>query len=623
MNVRGRRWAPFAVLAVVVALFPAAVEPQTVNLGIFAGIFAIAALGLQMMMGFAGQANLGQAGFFAVGAYTSAVLVTRLNWGGLAAGLAALLLTIGFGYLVGLPLLRLKGYYLALATFGFGIIVAVLANEWSLLGHTTGIFGIPKLRILGYSFAGETPFFYLVWSMALVGVILARNLVGGRVGRALAALHDSEIAAETLGVDTFWTRLQVLMIAAATGSVAGSLYAHWVSVINPAAASFILSIEFIAIAVVGGLTSVWGPIIGAVFIEALNEGLQVNLGRFMGGSTGEVQLIVFGLILAAVLVFMPDGFAGLASRLMRRFHSPAREAPCSVTAAGDAPSDDRTDGTGSPTRQAVRGRQSASAETVLLDVSAVSRRFGGVHAVADVDLQVRPGEIVALIGPNGAGKTTLFNMISGVIPPTRGTITIAGERVDGARPHRIAQLGAARTFQNLEIFGSLSVLDNVKVGRHLRSRKGVLAGASYLPARIEERRIHADACRFVDVVGLADVAERPAVDLPFGRQRLVELARALACEPDLLLLDEPMAGLSAGERTELSDLLRQQRNSGMGILLVEHDMHAVMALADRVVVLDNGHRIAMGPPSEVQNAPAVIEAYLGVDLDFADLRRGP
>lgn len=623
MRLAPRRWAGVALLAAVIAVFPATAQPQTVNIGIFVGIFAIAALGLQMMMGLAGQANLGQAGFFAVGAYTSAVLVTRLHWDGLASAVVALLVTMGVGYVLGLPLLRLKGHYLALATFGFGIIVAVLANEWSFLGHTTGIYGIPKLRVLGLTFAGGTSFFYLVWALALLGIVLARNLSAARIGRALAALHDSEVAAETLGVDTFWARLQVLVIAAGTGSVAGSLYAHWVSVINPAAGSFLLSIQFIAIAVVGGLTSVWGPIIGAVFIEGLNEILQVTLSGFVAGSTGEIQLIVFGLILAGVLVFMPDGFAGLAVRLAGRLRGPRAAPPHAgaqegVRASG---SDGAPDG---PTAGRLLDRRDRpSVGTTLLEVSQIHRRYGGVHAVEDVSLEVRTGEIVGLIGPNGAGKTTLFNVISGITPPTSGAVTIAGKRVEGERPHRIARLGAARTFQNLEIFSSLSVLGNVQVGCHLRSRNGVLAGAAYVPSRREEQRIEADARRFIDLVGLTDVAHEPAVDLPFGRQRLVELARALAAEPDLLLLDEPMAGLSSAERAQLSDLLRRLRSSGMGILLVEHDMHAVMALADRVVVLDNGHRIAMGTPAEVQNDPVVIAAYLGVALDFADLRTTP
>jgi ABC-type branched-subunit amino acid transport system ATPase component len=249
----------------------------------------------------------------------------------------------------------------------------------------------------------------------------------------------------------------------------------------------------------------------------------------------------------------------------------------------------------------------------VLRVSGVSRRFGGVRAVDGVDLQVATGEVVALIGPNGAGKSTLFDVISGVTPASAGTVAVADTMVAG-RPHRVAAARAARTFQNLEIFGSMTVLQNVMVGRHLRSRAGMLAAAVVLPARAEEAAVEASARGLLDLLGLAEVADAPAGELPFGRQRLVEIARALATEPDLLLLDEPMAGLSAAERAGLVRLLRRLRAGGMAILLVEHDVDAVMALADRVVVLDEGRVIAAGAPAQVRKDPAVVSAYLGDEI---------
>jgi len=253
--------------------------------------------------------------------------------------------------------------------------------------------------------------------------------------------------------------------------------------------------------------------------------------------------------------------------------------------------------------------------TPLLRVQGLRREFGGLVAVDDVDLEVRTGEIVALIGPNGAGKTTVFNMVSGVLAPTGGRVEIGGHPVAGRRPHAVAAARAARTFQNLEVFGSMTVVGNVMVGRHLRSRRGFAAAALVLPARGEERAVEAAARELVELVGLGDVADVPAADLPFGRQRLVEVARALATEPDLLLLDEPMAGLSAAERLALAQLLRRLRAGGMALLLVEHDIDVVMALADRVVVLDEGRRIAFGPPAEVRRDPEVMRAYLGDDLE--------
>jgi ABC-type branched-subunit amino acid transport system ATPase component len=255
----------------------------------------------------------------------------------------------------------------------------------------------------------------------------------------------------------------------------------------------------------------------------------------------------------------------------------------------------------------------------LLEASGLTRRFGGLVAVDDVDLTVGAGEILALIGPNGAGKTTVFNMISGVLPPTAGTVSVGGRRIEGRKPHVFAEARATRTFQNLQIFGSMSVVGNVMVGRHLRSRAGLLAGALVVPALREERAVEAESRRIVDLVGLGADADRQASDLPFGRQRLVEVARALASEPDLLLLDEPMAGLSGAERRELARLLRRLRAGGMGIVLVEHDVEAILALADRVAVLDDGVLIALGTPEQVRHDPAVIAAYLGVDESDAEV----
>lgn len=612
-----RDWIGLLVLAAAVLAFPVVADPSIVNVGIFIGIYSLAVLGLQLMMGLAGQANLGQAGFFAVGAYSSAVLVVDYGWDPLLAAVVACVITTVFGFVVGLPLLRLKGYYLALATFGFGIIVAVFAADSSFLGRATGIFGIPKFSVAGVDVRSPSSYFYLVWGVALLSLLLGRNLVASRPGRALAALHDSEVAAQTLGVDTFRLRLQVLMVCAGFASISGSLYAHWVSVINPAASSVLLSIRFMVMSVVGGLMSVWGAVMGTAFIEVLHEAIRKIIPRFYDGSTGEIELIVFGVVLTLVLLYMPGGFAelgtrtvhGLRRRLGRRRTLTSERRETSAHRPSHRQDDEPL--------AARAGR--AQPGTVLLQVRGLHKRFGGVIAVHDVDLDVHAGEIVALIGPNGAGKTTLFNVVSGVDEPTSGAIEIHGEDVTDAPPHRIAQRRTARTFQNLQIFGSMTVFDNVKVGRHMRSRTGIIGGATWLTARREERRVDRATWDLLEVVGLQDVALQMATDLPFGRQRQVELARALATEPDLLLLDEPMAGLSALEREEVASVLRRLRAGGMGILLVEHDMNAVMALADRIVVLDNGRKIAVGPPDQVRANQKVIDAYLGADLDLSEL----
>jgi branched-chain amino acid transport system permease protein len=594
-----------SVLAVLLVAFPFVASPTLTNVGVYALIYSLAALGLSLLMGLAGQVSLGQAGFFAIGAYTQAVLVTRYEVGGLVASVAAVAVTMAVALLVGLPLLRLRGHYLALATLGFGIIVTVLAAESEFLGATSGIFGVPKPEFNGRTYDSATEYFLLLVPVVLLGLLLARNVVESRIGRALGAVNDSEVAAESLGVDTFRLRVQVFVLSAAFASVAGTAFAHWLGVINPNAANFPLSVSFLLMAVLGGVGSVYGAVVGAFAVEGLDDGLRRLIPELVPGAVGEVQLIGFGILLTVIMIFLPGGLYQLWTMVRRRLSESDLDRGGAPAAEGTAPAPD----TGPLLER--EGRPAPG--TPLLEVTGLTKRFGGVTAVDGLDLTVYAGEIVALIGPNGAGKTTAFNMISGAVVPSAGTVTMAGARVDGRKPHVFARAGATRTFQNLQIFMSATVLGNVMVGRHLRSRTGLLGAALVLPARGEERALEASARELLDLLGLGPDADRLAVDLPFGRQRLVEVARALALEPDLLLLDEPMAGLSGAERRDLARLLRRLRSGGMAIVLVEHDVEAVLALADRVVVLEDGVRIALGTPQEVRHDPAVVAAYLGVE----------
>ncbi|MCZ2839312.1 branched-chain amino acid ABC transporter ATP-binding protein/permease [Modestobacter sp. VKM Ac-2985] len=595
-----------AVVALLMLALPLVASSSVINVGVYALIYALAALGLSLLMGLAGQVSLGQAGFFAIGAYTQAVLVTRYEWSGLPASVLAVAVTMTAALLVGLPLLRLRGHYLALATLGFGIIVTVLATESDFLGATSGIFGITKPELNNRTYNSPTEYYLLLVPVVLLGLWLARNIVESRIGRALGAVNDSEVAAESLGVDTFRLRVQVFVLSAAYASVAGTAFAHWLGVINPNAANFPLSVKFLLMAVLGGVGSVYGAVVGAFAVEGLDDGLRRLIPELLPGAVGEVQLIGFGILLTTIMIFLPGGLHQLWTGARRRMAGDT-SAPVPED-EGEARLEPVADDVPLLARE---GRPAPG--TPLLEVRGLTKRFGGVTAVDDFDLTVAAGEIVALIGPNGAGKTTAFNMISGAVPPTAGEVTMAGTRVEGRKPHVFARAGATRTFQNLQIFASATVLGNVMVGRHLRSRSGMLGAALVLPARREERAVEESARELLELLGLGEDADRLAVDLPFGRQRLVEIARALALDPDLLLLDEPMAGLSGTERRELARLLRRLRAGGMAIVLVEHDVEAVLALADRVAVLEDGVRIALGTPDEVRHDPAVIAAYLGVE----------
>jgi branched-chain amino acid transport system permease protein len=615
---RLRSLIPFLVLAGVLAMVPLVLSTSLVNMGVYALIFGLAAIGLSLLMGLAGQVSLGHAAFFAVGAYVQAILVTKTQLPGVLAAAIAVAASMLVALLVGLPLLRLRGHFLALATLGLGIIVSVVVRELEVTGGTSGIFGIPKPSFGGREYDTPQEFFWLLVPFVVVGLLLAHRLVRSRTGRALGAVNDSEVAAECLGVNTYALRLRVFVLAAGYAGLAGVFYA-----------GFELSVQLLLMVVLGGLGTVWGAVIGAVAVEALGEGMRSLIPLVIPGASGEVQLLGFGLVLVLLVVLLPGGLAQLSARLAAR-RGLSTATPSSSTARSAASyrpvaAHGNESGNADPGADAAMdysGQQALShllAEadvtepgSPLLSIRGITKRYGGVTALADVDLDVRAGEILALIGPNGAGKTTAFNIITGVLAPTSGIVALRGTEIQGRRPHVVAQLGATRTFQNLQVFGSTTVLGNVKVARHLRSRSGVVRGMLGLAGR-EEREIEDSARTAVAALGLSDDTDRPVKDLAFGQQRKVEVARALALAPALLLLDEPMAGLSGTERDSLAWLLRKVRSAGISVLIVEHDVDAVMALADRVAVLDDGRLIAFGEPEDVRSDPAVIAAYLGTD----------
>ena len=574
----------------------------------YIGLYSIVAVGLVMLTGVGGMTSFGQAAFVGIGAYATAWACTSpaavqalsgwvgmggLPWVGLVLGLV---LTFIVAWALGSVTLKLSGHYLPLCTIAWSLSLYYLFGNMQFLGGQTGITGVPPLTIVGYSLADPRVLGVLIWAVLLVSMWLMHNLLDSREGRAIRALKGGRVMAESMGVDTAHYRIKLFVLAALLAAVSGWLYAHMQRFVNPTPFNLNIGIEYLFMAVVGGAGHLWGAVLGATVITLLKQKLQDVLPSLLGTS-GNFEVVVFGLLMIFVLQRFAEGMWPTLQRLSNRLLRPSKVSP--------------------PKSAVVLEQRTLPASgSVILEAKNVTKRFGGLVANNDVSMRIKAGEVHALIGPNGAGKSTFFNMISGVDDPTEGDVRLM-DKVMGKSPSRdFAALGLGRTFQHVRLLGQRSVVENVALGAHRRAHKGWIASMLRLD-RGEEAALLAEARRQIERCGLGAFADVPSASLALGQQRIVEIARALAGQPAVLLLDEPAAGLRHLEKRALADLLTQLRAEGLGILVVEHDMEFVMNLADRITVLEFGTVIAEGTPTEIQNNQRVLDAYLGGADDLA------
>ena len=562
-------------LGVVLAILPyfIKISPYVLNIFMQAATYAIAVLGMTVVLGYTGQINLAQATFFGLGAYVVGLgtVDAGMNfWITLVLGIGVATLS---GFILGLTTLRLKGHYLAMITISFQQIFDLVLNNWIDFTHgPDGIAGIERPKLFGFALTDDRDYLLLCAFVLYIAIYFVWKLPQTRTGRAMRAIRENELAAEVNGVNSLKVKVIAFTISAALSGLGGVLYAAGFAYISPDNFNFARSIEFLTMVLLGGAQSAFGGVLGTGLLILLPEWL-----RFLK----EVYLAAYGLSVILIMVFLPTGIWGLISARAAKF----KKLP--VIDVDAIPDLDITVPITNP------------APILVLDN--VQKHFGGVKAVDGISLEVERGTVHALIGPNGSGKTTTLNVLSGIYKPTTGKMTFDGQDITDKAPYERAGLGMGRTFQNIRLFPALSVVENVMVGAQ-RENNPIAPGN----AALRERALSA-----LKFVGMAENAEVIVQNLPYGHQRLVEIARALAGHPKFLLLDEPAAGLNQTEKQELANLLKRLRGHGLTIFLIEHDIGLIEQVSDKITCLNFGKQIAEGQPSYVLRHPDVITAYLG------------
>ena len=555
----------------------------------YIGLYALTCLGLVLLTGVAGLTSFGQAAFVGIGAYTTAWMTLNLGWSPWLTLWVGLVLTGLSALVVGVITLRMSGHYLPLATIAWGLSLYYLMGNLDALGKYDGLLGLKSLSVGDFDIGQGRAFFVLCWVILIAAMMGLVQLLDSRSGRAIRSLKSGTQMAEAMGINTFRYKVIVFVLAALLAAVAGWLLAHFQRTVNPSAFGLKMGIEYLFMAVVGGVGHIWGALVGAALIKLLDDHLQVLLPKLIGTS-GSYEVIVFGVALVLVLKYLPDGLWSLVARWV-----PRRDRVVDWQDAGALPESDKPQ----------RGE-------LLLDVQDIRKQFGGLVAVNDIRFQIHAGQIVGLIGPNGAGKSTTFNLITGVLPLTSGAVQFRGQTISGQPSREILRRGMARTFQHVKMIPDMTVLENVAIGAYSRGHQGVVAGLLGTN-HAEEQRLFKLAQQQLERIGMGQFIHEQAGNLAMGQQRLMEIARALCADPALLLLDEPAAGLRHKEKQALAEVLRQLQSEGMSILLVEHDMDLVMEVCDKLVVMEFGTLLLEGTPQEVQASPVVRAAYLGTE----------